>query len=246
MKRAGLALAVEQQPGGARIAVARLADRARVEQLGAAVERHFLAGSALPPSSAGFAERRARAPRGCGRRARGRVVCARSEASATSAVSTYSQIGSRIEPWKSATPDRSPDGASSASTRARPGVSTLRVQRAATAASDGELVDVEHARARRGRGCRRGRSRRARARSPGTRSGGRRSRRCRPGTRLVEALRVRRRSSTASSAAGSVDVGDDGDAHASSAGRRAAVVGSSSVAVVLRQVLMPSRVDHFE
>ena len=50
MKRAHSRLAVEQQPGGARIAVARLTDGARVEELRWRPAAPPGSGSALPPS----------------------------------------------------------------------------------------------------------------------------------------------------------------------------------------------------
>ena len=101
---------VEQEIRGARVAVARLADRSRVEERRA---RRRARAPYLPERRCRRARRptgRSAARRGCVRRGRAATSSARSVASAASSFRTYSQIESRAEPWKSATPCATPSG----------------------------------------------------------------------------------------------------------------------------------------
>ena len=147
---------VKEQPGRTRVAVARLADRAGVEEPAAVLELGSRAARREPAGELLAVPARARARRGCGRRARAARVVSSNASSATCSLSTYSQTGSRGLAWKSSAPSRASPTA--AATRARPRASspsTPAVQRAAGAGIAGELPRCRARRARPGRGSRR-------------------------------------------------------------------------------------------
>ena len=90
---------VELEPGRARVAVARLADRAGVQQPAARVEADLGPGGRDVAVERAVGERDRRARCGCARRARPAPPSPRARRSAVSGLITYSQTGSRGLAW---------------------------------------------------------------------------------------------------------------------------------------------------
>ena len=193
-------LGVELEPGGARVAVAGLADAARVDQPAAAADLEAGAGARLGAARVLGARppgRRTRRGRRTGRRGSGR----RSSPAWPGRGCTPRPGRARARtprPGRGARRGRGRPRGSRRRARGRRG--TRGSRRSSARGSSGppprrraRRSRCRAARARRGRGFRPGRPRSARGPGPRTRPAGRRSRRRRPGTRPRRRRRTRRR-----------------------------------------------------
>ena len=182
--RAAVVVEVEQQPGGPRVAVARLADRARVEQRVAAAADVVRASGAGPPADQPLVDQ----PRSSG-------TCVWPTSTSSSLLPRQVRAR-RPRRRRTPTPDRGARRGTARSARARRRLRSAREPRLARAGeampraarriarpASLEKVAKSTGRPRRGRGCPRAPARSGRARGRRTRPGWRRSRRCRRGTR---------------------------------------------------------------